>query len=156
MGEQISKEELKTLLDTYKEVNTLFESISKTQEVVAEKQDRIMARLYNGMSKEIINELKEELGGCTEEILEKVNKIENSLINKEDEGSVASRLDSINSNASVGKGYAEKAAWFVGVVAILIVVVTTLSTVILRGIDNRKLFKEEIKEAMVECLRINK
>lgn len=131
---EITKEELQQFTDTYKQFNVLFEKILVTQTTLVEQQEKIVNRIYNGMAKDIVDGVKLDLDVCTTSIGKNIkDTLENTNNMKDD---------------------IKFSKWFIGVTSLLVVVVTVITTVILRGIDNRKLFKEEIKEIIQEVKAI--
>lgn len=146
----ISKEELAAQNELYSKNNVLFEKLLATQDKIIEQQEKITNRLYNGMSREIADDVVERCTSCSDKVMVKLNDITGSLDSTDKEGTIATRLLGISKDAKANKGYAEKAMWFIGIVGFATIIITVLATVILRGIDNRRLFKTEIQEIVSE------
>lgn len=64
--------------------------------------------------------------------------------------SIAESLKSLVEGVNCIKADSWKVKWFVGIVAIGIIVVTSVVTVVARGVDNRNLFKSEVRTLVSE------
>jgi len=118
----ITKEDLQAFSETNNKVIVLFEKILATQEQVTERQEKITARLYNGLAKDIASGVIDKINSCAEKTDEKLNKIQLNLDSTETEGTIASRLLVISKDSKTNKGYAEKVAWFVGIIGLVIII----------------------------------
>lgn len=119
----ITKEELAAQNELYSKNNVLFEKLLATQDKIIEQQEKIANRLYNGMAKEISDAVIQKCTSCSEKVTSKLNDISNNLDSTDKEGTVASRLLSISKDSKTNKGYAEKAAWFIGITGFVVIVV---------------------------------
>lgn len=129
MGE-ITKEELQQFTDAYKQFNVLFEKILVTQTTLVEQQEKIVNRVYNGMAKDIVDGIKQDITVCT--------------------NSIGQNISETLKNTNSMKDDIKFSKWFISITSLLVVVVTVLATVILRGLDNRKVFKDEIQQIISE------
>ena len=148
----ISKEELSAFSETYSKINVLFEKILLTQEQLIERQEKITTRLYNGLAKDIADVVSAKIIVCNDKTVEKLHDIKVSMDSTDLEGSIASRMLATSKEVSVCKGYMDKAVWFIGIIGLAIIIVTSTITIIGRGIDNRKLFKAEIADIVKELV----
>lgn len=70
--------------------------------------------------------------------------------------SIAESLKSLVEGVNSIKSDSWKVKWFVGIVAFAIIVITSFVTVVARGVDNRNLFKTEVKQIVTEILAVEK
>lgn len=150
MAGEVTKEQLDVFMSIYKESNVLFEKLLATQTTLIDQQEKIVGRLYNGLAKDIASEVTKQIGDCSKNCGQKIDKLNDEIANSDNENSVVHKLNSIKKDTSDNKENIKISKFFIGGTALAIVIVTVICTVVFRGIDNRKLMKQQIEEIVTD------
>ena len=121
MDNSITRAEIIAYTESNIKTATALEKIAGIMAESSESLTKINTRLYNGLSKEIIEAIVKQCMSCTQDTLEGEKDIKETL--KEiKENTTATRSDSSNLKL------------FVGVISIVIVVVTSIVNIIIKGL----------------------
>jgi len=126
---ELSKEEVFTLVEVMGKTAVSLEKITTSLETASETMKEINTRLHNGITKEIVEQVSKQCVDCRK-LMEAV---------KDDTG--CNKVNIANIKA------------FVGVIAIAIIIVTSVVTVITRVIDAREFSKKETKALVEEMVK---
>ena len=72
---EITKEELNAFTEANTKVAIQLEKIATSLEGIVTNQDKVVTRLYNGLSKEITDKVEKQCNGCKEENVGKLDLI---------------------------------------------------------------------------------
>jgi hypothetical protein len=138
----ISREELIAFTVSHEKVAVVLDKIATQLELIATKQDKLIEKLQNGITETIINGVVRDYNITHKETIECLQRIE--LANKDMKDKFPIEVATQINNSSVAKdvGYAK---WFILIVGLIVIV----ASVILRGIDNKIITKQETSNSQV-------
>jgi hypothetical protein len=151
MENEISKAELLAVIEVMSKNATQLENIANSFRTTCEELKEINQRLNNG----IVDDIKEAVTGKVNNIVDEVKEVKDIVSNNY--SNILTLIDPekgfpvVKSSVLATKEDIGKAKWFIGIIGFAIIV----STVILRGIDNRKSFNEELKQTITTMQKTN-
>ena len=140
---EITKEELAAFTDAHSRSAIALERITDRLEDIALKQDKIIDKLTNGVTHNIIEGVTTNYNATHKETIASLDRIEAS--NKPE--AVKTMLKETIDNSSMAKdvGYAK---WFIGIVGLVVIV----ALVIIRGIDTRIVVNKDLRSEIKKII----
>lgn len=135
----ISKEEVFTLVEVMSKTAGSLEKISMSLETTSETLKEVNSRLHNGITKEIIEQVVKQCEGC-------------SSVASKDRDTIKGMLKEVKDDTSSNRININNMKLFVGAIALLIIIVTSVVTLVLRAVDTRALAKSQTHEMLQELI----
>ena len=149
------KNELNQFSDASTQVAIALDKVIDRLEHVLTSQDKIVDKLSNGMITDIVNGVTNNYNQIHKETIETLNRLnggctEHRKLLQENEKTFKEDLRESLDNSSIAKDI-NHTKWFIGIVAILVLVVSF----ILRGLDNRASESQNIKD-LIKMMSVEK
>lgn len=137
MGNEINKEHLEAFTEATIKSATVLEKIVSTLEIIIEKQDKLLDRIFNGMIDEIISGVTNNYNNSHKETVDCLNRLEqcNTHMKENFPDDIEQKL-----RTSPWAEDIKYTKWFVAIVGIVVII----ATVILNALDNRVTLRNEI------------
>lgn len=137
MGNEINKEHLEAFTEATIKSATALEKIVSTLELIIEKQDKMLDRIFNGMIDEIIGGVTTNYNVSHKETVDCLKRLEQCSIHMKE--NFPDNLEQKLRTSSWAEDI-KYTKWFVAVVGIVVII----ATVILNALDNRAVLRNEI------------
>ncbi len=133
---ELTKEEFKTLLEIQAKNVEQLTTIANHLTTIVDTQNSIYDRLYNGMAKEISDNVITTVKECNKHCSEAHLKLENTI------GAMPVVVDEKIKNSDISRDI-KHTKWFIGAVGLIIIV----ASILVRVMDNREFYNSQtIKE----------
>ena len=143
---EITREELTAFTSSHEKVAVVLEKIANQLETIALKQDKLVDKFDNGVVKEIIQGVTNNYNTVHKETIDHLSRMESAIANNNVifVEKIPQEITEKLNNSEIAKDIA-KVKWFIGIVGLVIIV----ATVILRGLDDRLVTKQNSENTQV-------
>lgn len=142
----ITKAELGALTESITKNVSELRDISLALNSHTEIMNKILSRLYNGMSKDIVDKVCEVNERCVTNCINKIDELKTSVSDVDKEESVAWKLNKIKSDLGFTKWNIKLATWFLGIFALVV----AISVVTVRVTSSMNLSKDAVRQIVQE------